>query len=524
MIVCLGVLLMLFCSSVNAEVISRINYGVAFESQRDASAIYDYWSHTFRYKLPKLEPIQPYIIQCPNQTRFNLQRTVCRAYHDAFVQVNAIRGDYMLFLNKTYDHVVELMPNWEHQVIGKSRSKRKLFGFISSWGKHLFGFATQKDLKKMAEHIVTMESKQHFLEHSVAQITDDLSSYMAISNKHFKNLQEMATQNHDAVRRVTAHLYAYERTLTTSLHFTSILIREAYDMLSLQSALQDLLMGIEDLMRNKLSVHIVQYRDIQHVITKVNEKLLNHHSRLTVKDMTATDVYQICPFIWFHRGKYLYLTIKLPLVAPMAKLTLYKIHYFGVPINASTAHVTMLAADQQYLALSQDQMFYTYPKSEMIKDSIVNAQQFDLPLYPSVQQSCLTALFFDNPKEIKEFCDFRVILHKLAPSIQHLAVGRYIVSNVKTLFLTCPQGHQTHPGCSFCIYDVPCGCSFASETVYFPPRLGHCSTDNETATTLHPVILAILMHFYEHDKLDHIHADSLFHDVPSVLLPKNGRL
>ena len=109
-------------SQCEAKVINRINYGVAFEEQQVANAVYDFWSHTFRIQLPKVHSLVPYQITCSNSSRSGIAGTVCQAYNQAFDTVNRVRNNYIETMNRTLTQVINLMQNIDN-LQGRGRSR-----------------------------------------------------------------------------------------------------------------------------------------------------------------------------------------------------------------------------------------------------------------------------------------------------------------------------------------------------------------------------------------------------------------
>ena len=80
----------------------------------------------------------------------------------------------------------------------------------------------------------------------------------------------------------------------------------------------------------------------------------------------------------------------------------------------------------------------------------------------------------------------------------------------------CPTDQHRVSGCKFCIHEVTCLYGVATEEIYFPRRLAHCSNKDDITTTIHQINLAMLLHFYD---ISHIHGDFLFPASPIVPTP-----
>lgn len=74
-------------------------------------------------------------------------------------------------------------------------------------------------------------------------------------------------------------------------------------------------------------------------------------------------------------------------------------------------------------------------------------------------------------------------------------------------------------GCNFCILNIPCHCTIITETNKFLPHVASCHSTSQNVTTLHPVNLALLQHFFSEDTITTIMADTTFKSVIDVKVP-----
>ena len=529
----------------NSETVNRVNFGVIFTKDRTVHAVYEYWTHTFRLKFPKMHDVRNINISCsrhrprqPEQYEHcrgiqqmvsNLVNISCATHvaipeehyqHCVRLQkmispVNHIRNHYWENMANSINTAMSLMPRPPIPK-SRSRSKRGAFDFIGDISHSLFGTATSKEVARVAHHVIQMENKNRRLIASLSKYQDDLSTFMTLSGERFHNLRTMTTDNHAAIDALAQRLQRTTLDLSIDTGMNVMLIKDLYFIMGLQLAVNDFLEGVQELLNHKLSIHIVPYQDIIDVISDINVKLERKQTNLKVKTMSSNEIYTSVPFLWTYVNGSLYVSLKFPLVATMAELDVYRIYKHPVPLNDSTGHATELKDTHEYVAFSTDQKYYCFPQQFMFKDSLLDAQSNNLPLYHMTHPHCVTALFFNNKQNIHQYCDFRVKLDHITPTVTHVHHGKYLLSNITSLYLTCPTGHQVIPGCNFCIYSVPCFCDMATDKIYFPPRLTHCVKANN-ASKVYPVNLAMLNHFYDQEQLIHIEADTMFDQPP--LLP-----
>ena len=139
--------LILICANgANSETLSRINYGVLFQSKGQVSAIYDYWAHMFETEFPVFNvsdsqsdlswsPMNPSnTCMNPSNTCMNLSLTAARAclyIHHALHDVARLRSRNNQRLLLALRLAQEVMPSHHHSRDHtlKSRSKRAPFWF-----------------------------------------------------------------------------------------------------------------------------------------------------------------------------------------------------------------------------------------------------------------------------------------------------------------------------------------------------------------------------------------------------------
>lgn len=74
-------------------------------------------------------------------------------------------------------------------------------------------------------------------------------------------------------------------------------------------------------------------------------------------------------------------------------------------------------------------------------------------------------------------------------------------------------------GRDFCVINLPCRCSISTNEIYFAPRLSTCNNRKDNITTLHPVNLALLQHFFsDNERIENIMADTTFHSAVNLTI------
>ena len=501
-----------------AESVNRINLGVLFESKDTVDIIYDHWPHTFQLPFPQLDLNHSEVenIQCNKSSDFAYQ---CNALHSALHTLNTIKHHYLISQERTLTIAREAMPSVS-DAIPWARSKRALLPFIGSLAHSLFGTATDKEVKRLKSHILSLEGRQKTMAEQFQRYSDDLSSFMSVSNSRFSAITTGVTDNHRSLLKMAKLFSTVAHTVEDNLRFTVHLAKDAYLAMSLQESLQEFLQGIHALIDNKISPYLLPISHIRATIHHINNELKDTHSGLFAKPLSADDMYSSPKFHWTYKNSSIFITYYFPLTSLVSKLTVYKIHGVPIPVGDNTSHVTSLANLPNYLAFSSDQHFYAYfekdPNSKGNK--LVDASKTSVPLFPMTHPSCATAVYFNNKQGVKDLCNYRVFLNAVEPTIKYIDEGKFMVMNTSELFLNWPNGRSRMEGCKFCILDVPCLCDVTTSNAYFPPRLNDCY-EQEKPSIAHPINLAVLMHFHELDMLHEISASTTFNTPPKIPSP-----
>ena len=222
------------------------------------------------------------------------------------------------------------------------------------------------------------------------------------------------------------------------------IVKNIYLSMALQENLLQFVLGMQALINHNLSPLLIPITDMKSTILNINAKLRKSNSELFVRDMSSHELYSAPKFHWTFTKSSLYITYYFPLSSSIPDLTLYKIHNIPVHLDNNSSHVTVLTNLSNYLALSNDQHYFTYfdnyPGSKY--SNFIDASDTNVPLFSIAQSSCITALFFEHRQAVKELCQYKVKVNAIQPEIQHIENGRYLVVNISELLLNCPSGRK----------------------------------------------------------------------------------
>ena len=500
------------------QTVNRVNLGVVFENKGTFFTIYDHWPHTFQLSFPNLQ-FDFQSAQNVNCTSSSDYLYECKALQNALATLDSIKRHYLISQRHVISLAKEVMPR-DFQELPRARSRRSLLPFIGDLSHSLFGTATTKDVNRLKAHIVSLENRQETMAQQFQKYSDDLSSFMSISNHRISTMKTSITDNHKAIVTMAKLFTSVTHNVEDNLRFSVHLAKDIYLAMSLQESLQEFLQGIHALLNHRLSPYLIPFSEMKTTIEHIDKELVKSHSGLRVKPLTANEVYSSPTFQWTFKNDTIFITYQFPLTSHISQVNMYKVHTIATPLHSNTTHVTTLIDMPSYVAFSLDQHYHAYFDDNPIfsGNQYIDASATDVPLYPIAKATCTTAIFFDNTEAVKDLCDYRVELNGIKPAVKYVSEGMYLLVNTSELFLNCPTGRQRVKGCNFCIFKVPCLCDIASENVYFPPRLNECHA-SQTPVVVHPVNLATLMHFRDMQVLTDISGNTHYSTPPQLSLP-----
>ncbi|CAC5376587.1 unnamed protein product [Mytilus coruscus] len=203
-------------------------------------------------------------------------------------------------------------------------------------------------------------------------------------------------------------------------------------------------------------------------------------------------------------------------------LSLYRVISKPVPINETSKHATQLIDTFDYFVQSADNQHFAVTDNQKLSkctDQNIQSCSFHLPLTSTASPICISALFYNQKEQIHNLCDFRFLIDTLKPDIHELSSASILVYRTNLIALDCPSGQKIMKGCSFCIVRIPCMCSVSTDFLYLPPRLGKCQNHSDSITTLHPVNLALIQHFFSPETYNSIMGDTTFAQPIDLTIP-----
>ena len=512
-------LLMMLCLGMvqaTPDKLFRINYGVIFNHIGSFHTVYDHWLHTFHVDLPTELPLPSWRQFCiPGKTRqreeMSANHNVCLQFKDAASSLFNIKSDTVTELNKM-THTISNLLYRHKQAKSLSRASRSILPIVGELSKSLFGLATERDVHLLARHIMAIQKEHSTSTKTFKQFQQKLSSYMYMSNKRISRVATAVQTNYDHLERVSEDLDHFTRSLAVYTRMSVAISRQLQVASNLHNQVEEYLLGVHELLSHKISPFLLPLPAIEETMNMIKARLLKDHPNYHLQLNSPSEVYANVKFIWAHYNNSIFITVKFPLAAGRSPLVLYKTESIPIPINESTTHVSQLLELPKYIGFSVDGMLYALPPE--LDAAACEGRSHRFPCHiptPLIQRSepcCISAIYHQDKQAVKELCNFRLVFNGHTSRIRHLSQGQYLISNIKSISLSCGQTQRVIKGCHLCVMKFPCGCAIKAEHFHIPAHVAMCRNQS-TTSILHPVNLAVLQHMLHEDGLRDLSGDSL---------------
>ena len=234
------------------------------------------------------------------------------------------------------------------------------------------GNGHSKRKTNISYHVENLENKTDRLATALSNLTHGLCSFATLATDRMDSISNQLADQHKAILNTEIQRFSFETHIS---HLTTIwaeALREAQCLFTDHAAFDEFLLAAQALLQDKLSLYLIPFSDIKTIILNINAKLNRKQAHLQVMELNSKDMYGHLPFIWTYNNHFLFITLKFPLVAHESKLSIYKIHYFAVPLNSSTSHATKLISKDLYFAVTINHDYYALPSHDMITDMTAN--------------------------------------------------------------------------------------------------------------------------------------------------------
>ena len=497
------------------EATSHINYGVIFEPESMVKFSTQSWIHSFIFDVPAAS----HMALIPPCTL----HSYCNHKNQIINDINKLRRHVIDSFNATYITATKMVLE---QQTDSQRPKKAIFSFLGDALNFLTGTATDSELEQINGHINNLKKAMSNLNELYQKQSKSMESFTKIVNKRFNNVMTGLEQNKNATIKLAIDTTrAIDKQAENFRNTMSLMTEELNNMAYLNQYANDVTIALIDIAQNKLSPTLVSYDELQRTILGISDTLQRHFNDY---DLVTKD-----PHFYYKYGKFqatrhlnkVIITIKFPL-SDKSTYTLYKVHTFPSLTNNKdeTSHATQLLNISDYFVLEGNQQKFT----ELTTNEAAMCQGTDIricnfqPTFSFLQKdNCIANLFLDNRQKIKQFCDFRYLPQTITPHFQYVGQNNVIIYRIDKIILSCRNGHRrTVQGCTYCIFQVPCGCTLSTDDILFQNHITGCDNTDITPTKVYPINLALLQNFFDDKKVNEILANSTFDSPADIILPQ----
>ena len=497
--------------------IQRVNYGIIFQKANTIYLGQEHWLHTFQIPLPKNLHLN----------RLSCNMPQCNTAGHIIDSINLLRMQSMASVNSTVHQIHQLVPSTRlptpRTYVGSSRTKRGLFDFIGQISKSLFGTATTSDINALKRHMQILNNNNVKLARAMAQQDEHLSSFISTVDERFNNIMSAVTKNHqDAVAISELAHRSMDALEHEFVILNELTLKQTNVSAQLEKELENMKLGIHDLVKGKLSPFLLSPHVLQSSLRQVQDIITTKFPQFHISHKDPLYYYSHGDFLFTRHHSHLFLTLKIPISSFLQPIAMYKLYSFPVPINSSSQHATQLMDIPDYFLLTEDNQHYATVSASQIyhcRGITPLFCPFNIALQASAAPSCLSSIFFNQKEDIRNLCDFRLLLNSLSSSIYELSPSHILVYRTNMIALDCLVDIKILKGCAFCVMRIPCRCAVSSDNLYLPPRLGKCNNNTDEITILHPVNLALLQQFFDQDSHSTIFGDTIFQDFIKIQIP-----
>ena len=352
---------------------------------------------------------------------------------------------------------------------------------------------------------------------------NEMVSFMGKANKRFNNLLQGIQTNHAQIEALSA---SWSGTLKVKLHEMITVFNTMLMELSLSQKLtfqaKDLYSGVQDLVRNKLSPHLIPPNVLSKTLRYIDTELKSQQYSVVTHDPlfyydTATVAYQR-----YHSA--MYIIINVPITTQQHIFHIFSISSFPVHLYEQSNHVTQFFPAKPYLGIDNEQNKYielTEREYEQCHGQYVKFCTYKLPVRQFNSPTCTMAIFLDQTQDIMQVCDFRLIPNVFESFVMEVATDRYLISNISDITKDCVNTPSVSiQGCSLCIMtDIPCGCILYADTFPITARLTSCTNSTSNITITYPINLALLGHFFPNNVFKTIAGNTAFSSPADPQIP-----
>ena len=286
--------------------------------------------------------------------------------------------------------------------------------------------------------------------------------------------------------------------------------------------LEELKIGIHELVKGKLSPFIISPKILKHTISQIQTILNEKFRGFYLVHTSPSHFYSFANILYSRQHSSLFISVKFPISTFSNPLSMFKVLSYPVPINSTSPHATQVLDLPTYFVVTSDNQHFntfSHEKLQSCRGSTIFYCSESMPLVSSVSPDCVAALFFNAKEKIHNLCNFRFLINVIKPSIQPISDTALLIYKTNTIVFDCQHGHKIVKGCNFCLINLPCMCSVSTDSLFLPKKIEQCQNHSDSITTLHPVNLALIQQFFSTETYNSLMGDTTFTEPVTMNIP-----
>jgi hypothetical protein len=273
-------------------------------------------------------------------------------------------------------------------------------------------------------------------------------------------------------------------------------ITELARFIAVHDDLQQLVLGVEDLVHGQLTPRLVSVGVLTDALKNFTRALGRKfkHPCLT----SSNELYTIGNYDFARRGRDLFIQLRIPYTS-LTKQSVYRLHTLSLPNPGDQGLVSRLKGLPPYVIANMDSGRIGELR-ELPKFPVVAAD--NVLWHTDSNPSCLGALRADQPELVAEYCEFTVHTGTTEPTYVRLDDRKYVVSNLTQVHTACRGGSHkplSVDPCVPCIVELGCSCTLAAGEFSLEAEASACDNHTSSIEVSHAVNLAVLQAFYDLD-------------------------
>ena len=296
-----------------------------------------------------------------------------------------------------------------------TRTKRSVVGSIFKW---LFGGGdnSAETTKQLKNNIAILKQNQNLQQDQIKQLLK-MNQLTAVETLRYRKFLKDLTKDMIQINFMVAQLEYQSQQLHASVNLLNFMMAVRHKVavirdstFAIQQNLNHLYIYLNTLSTHKLIPKILTPYDLLALLKTVVRDLRSHPKLKLPVEPTKDEIYQYYQIMSASAVMYdemLLCMIHVPLVDRSRAFQVFKIHNLPLPLPSLNKQMKH-KLDYQYLAVSTDKLYVTFPTAEEIfscRMSIGSFCEINNAIYPtSAISSCEYVLFMEQSALVRKLC------------------------------------------------------------------------------------------------------------------------